>query len=363
MNGTNKFRCRRVLVVRLDGIGDYILWRNTLRFIRYSAAYRDAHFTLLGNPAWRSFFDSSDFDCSNECIWVNRLSDLFRKSRENFMPKAVWHRRVAHSQAVFRKPLIDLQFDEVLSLRSSRDPLLDSLVSGLAPSVVGVRGPSGDDSAYTRLLDPGPDPFAFLQNRCAASDLTGEPCFVPLEFCVSRQGPIAPRLMLFPGASHWTRRWPLCRFSDVARRFLARGNGTICVAGGPADAIRIRSLTKRIGHAERVAVWEEHRSLSELAAEMANCTAVVTNDTMALHLAAAVGTPAVGIVNGFSGRDGYWPYPESLGKRIVICGGDAGRPENTFSTIVGRQVAMVQHLLSVHVIDVCRALASIGVPC
>ena len=348
---------RRVLLVRLDAIGDYILFRNVLRFIRHSAAYRNAHVTVLGNPAWRSLAEAFDRDCANEWLWVKRRGDLFRKSLENLVPATIWHRRVARAQADLRQPLLQRHFDEVLSLQPFRDPLLDELVAGLAPSVVGIKGPGGEDSAYTRLLDPGPNSFVFLRNRRAAADLTGESCDVPLALDVPHSGATAPRLMLFPGASHWTRRWPLSRFAAVGRRFLANGGNTVCVAGGPADAARIRALAHHIGNPERVATWDVRRPLADLAAEMAACSAVVSNDTMALHLAAAVG-----VVNGTSGRGGFWPYPESLGKRVAICGanGAALLAELRSACLPARQFAQYRALLTTSVDEVCRALVALG---
>ncbi len=353
---------RRVLLVRLDAIGDYILFRNVLRFIRHSATYRDAHITMLGNPSWRSLAETFDGDCVDEWLWVERRGDLFRKSLENLVPATIWHRRVAKSQAAFRQPLLQRQFDEVLSLQPIRDPLLDELVAGLASSVVGINGPGGDDSAYTRLLDPGPDPFVFLRNRRAAADLTGESCNVPLALDVPHSGATAPRLMLFPGASHWTKRWPLSRFAAVGRRFLANGGNTVCVAGGPVDAARIRALAHHIGNPERVATWDVRRPLADLAVEMAACSAVVSNDTMALHLAAAIGTPAVGVVNGTTGRDGFWPYPELLDKRVAICGagGAALTTKLRLASLPILQLAQYRALLSTSVDEVCRALAALG---
>ena len=60
-------------------------------------------------------------------------------------------------------------------------------------------------------------------------------------------------------------------------------------------------------------------SLPDFAKFVASCAAVVSNDTMALHVAAALGVPAVGVANGVSGRGGFWPYPKSLGKRVEVC--------------------------------------------
>ncbi|MBR4612166.1 MAG: hypothetical protein IKO40_05560, partial [Kiritimatiellae bacterium] len=116
---------RHLLIIRLDAIGDYILFRNVLRFIRRSAAYRDTHLTVLGNPAWRGLAEAFDADLADKWIWVEHRADLFRKSIENLLPYALWHRRMACAQAALRAPLLATHYDEVLSLQPCRDPLLD----------------------------------------------------------------------------------------------------------------------------------------------------------------------------------------------------------------------------------------------
>lgn len=60
------------------------------------------------------------------------------------------------------------------------------------------------------------------------------------------------------------------------------------------------------------------RTLAEFARYLATAKAVVSNDTMALHLAAALDIPAIGITNGTSGKDDFWPYPPVLEKRIEV---------------------------------------------
>lgn len=286
---------KRVLVVRLDAIGDWILCRNALHALRRSERFADTHWTILGNPAWRGLAEAFDKDLADEWFWVERRGDLFRKGYENLLPRAVWHRRVAKAQARLREKLTAGRYDIVLSLQPSRDPLLDELVAGLAPEVVGVRANGLDSSMYTRLLDPGLEPFVFLQNRALVSALAGEPCDVPLSLNLPDPPSRDNRVLFFTGASHWTRRWPRCRWRKLAR-LLSPGLEAV---EAPQD-----------------------RSLPEFAHLVASCMAVVTNDTMALHLAASLGVPVVGIVNGVSGRDSFWPYPDSLGKPVVVAGDD-----------------------------------------
>ena len=95
---------KNVLIVRLDAIGDYILWRNVLAFIRHSAAYRSSRITVLGNPAWRSLAEGFDAALADEWIWVENRRRLFRMGYENLLPGCIWRRRVEKEQARLREP-------------------------------------------------------------------------------------------------------------------------------------------------------------------------------------------------------------------------------------------------------------------
>ena len=53
-----KKTAKTLLVIRLDGIGDYTLFRNFLQFLRSSDKYGDYNITLLGDKTWS---DISEF--------------------------------------------------------------------------------------------------------------------------------------------------------------------------------------------------------------------------------------------------------------------------------------------------------------
>lgn len=284
---------KRVLIVRLDAIGDYVLWRNCLGFLRNCAKYRDAHLTVLGNPVWRNLAETFDADCADEWIWVENRGELFRRGWENLLPRMVWHRRVAAAQARLKAMLVSRGFDEVISPCAFPDALLDELVVGIAPISISVaNGDKARSSRFSRLVNSGVDPFVFCRNRAIASAMAGTQCDVQLELSVEDPPAKTNRVLFFPGASHWTRRWPARRWRKL-RKMAPSGFETVLAPTGT--------------------------TLAEFVRLVKSCAAVVSNDTMALHVAAALGVPAVGIVNGVSGRSDFWPYPASLGKNVEVC--------------------------------------------
>lgn len=94
---------------------------------------------------------------------------------------------------------------------------------------------------------------------------------------------------LFPGSNAPARRWPAAGFAKVARGFSALG-ARIVVMGSPAE----RALTAEVTAAAPGALDAGGATdLPGLAALMAACDLVVTNDTGPMHLAAAVGARTV----------------------------------------------------------------------
>ncbi|MEU7585763.1 glycosyltransferase family 9 protein [Micromonospora sp. NPDC049230] len=134
-----------------------------------------------------------------------------------------------------------------------------------------------------------------------------------------------PRVALHPGATDTRRRWPAEHFAEVARALHEDGY-EVLVTGTPAE----REVVDRVVDAARVPVRPQVGTLSlgGLVGCYADCALVVSNDTGPLHLAAAVGTPTVGIfwvgnlINGASPLRGRHRPISSWTVHCPVCGVD-----------------------------------------
>jgi heptosyltransferase II len=108
----------------------------------------------------------------------------------------------------------------------------------------------------------------------------------------ARIGPAdGPTVGIFPGSNARSRRWDADRFAEVARS-LARDGARVIVFGAAAEA----RLTAAV--APDMALDMGGRTdLPMLAAALAECDILVTNDSGPMHLAAAVGTRTL-VVSG-----------------------------------------------------------------
>ena len=57
---TKKITINSILLIRLDHIGDYVLFRNYIELIKNSNKYKNYSITLLGNSVWKDFSEELD---------------------------------------------------------------------------------------------------------------------------------------------------------------------------------------------------------------------------------------------------------------------------------------------------------------
>ncbi|MBN1919190.1 MAG: lipopolysaccharide heptosyltransferase II [Verrucomicrobia bacterium] len=109
----------------------------------------------------------------------------------------------------------------------------------------------------------------------------------------------APVVGLNPGAAYGpAKRWPAERFAEVGRRLRDEFSAEVLVFGSSADADVVGAVVEQIGRGAHNLAGRTR--LGELAALLARCHVVVTNDTGPMHLAGAVGARVVALFGSTS---------------------------------------------------------------
>jgi len=144
--------------------------------------------------------------------------------------------------------------------------------------------------------DP-PSPFLFTspETEARAAALT------------AGEGPI---LAIAPAAAWVGKTWPVERFAQVARRLIAPGGpmagGRLMVVGGPGDTAACEPLRASVGK-DRCIDLVGRESLTVVYAALKRARLFIGNDSGLMHLAAAAGTPTLGLF-GPSDEDLYAPW-------------------------------------------------------
>lgn len=232
-----------------------------------------------------------------------------------FRPARGWARRPAEWLRL-RRDLADFSADVTIDMQGL---LKSALVTALAASPIRI-GPAGPDAregswlATTHRVATRAG-HVVERNLALVSPLGIEPGLPRFDmpswpkareamerFVRSLHAARAP-VLLNPGAGWTSKLWPEDRLAATARRLAARhGRPVVVVWGGPREEAAARRVAEASG-----AVTAPPTSLVELA-ELCRLSALfVSSDTGPLHLAAAVGTPCVGLFGPVpAARNGPW---------------------------------------------------------
>jgi ADP-heptose:LPS heptosyltransferase len=293
-----------VCIVRVDGIGDFVLWIDACR--RLSARYRGAglRVVLVANAIWAPW--ARELELVDEVWEFDRV-----RFAQDFGYRAGWIRKM-HASG----------FGTVLQPAHSRRPAEgDSLVraSG-APQRIGSAGDCANSVAwlkqwadrwYTELINCGGTQrmellrnadfmrgLGFADFRARLPELGANPAKNPVGLARKSYA------VLIPGAGAELRAWPIASFAETGRRLAARGLGLV-LAGAAGDRPAAQALLRELPPG--VEDFTGQTRLGELAAILADARLVVSNETGAAHIAAAVGSPVVCVMGGgHYGR--FMPY-------------------------------------------------------
>jgi ADP-heptose:LPS heptosyltransferase len=99
---------------------------------------------------------------------------------------------------------------------------------------------------------------------------------------------------VFPGAGSSTRLWPLERFVQVADHLIRNDNVRVIVFAGPEERDLVPQMRKMFPAGT---IFFDRLTIAQLVSAQARLTVFISNDTGPAHIAAAVGTPVVMIMD------------------------------------------------------------------
>jgi len=106
----------------------------------------------------------------------------------------------------------------------------------------------------------------------------------------SSRGLLAPVVGVSPGAAYGSaKRWLPERFAEAARTLAERARGSVAVFGSAAE----RALCGQVAEASGGRNFAGETTLREFIDMTAACHVYLTNDSGAMHIAAALGVPSV----------------------------------------------------------------------
>ncbi|MFN4975413.1 MAG: glycosyltransferase family 9 protein [Bacteroidota bacterium] len=308
-------RSQRVLVVRLDEIGDYMLWRPVMRHLLATEAFASSEWTLCGNTSWRSLYEQLDGGSFQQVIWIDKLR--FKKELR-YRYRVLRDIHLAGYEVVINPTYSrDKRNDDAVVLAAAGKEVY-GMVANLENCRKYERG--YDEGMYNHLFC-GPEEVLFEldRNRLFAAYVVGKTIEKSDWQIRDEQLPTLsvalPQkyMVIFPGSRSAKRIWPAAYFARVAAHCREQFGWEIVLCGGPADAVYAAAF-KAAFTGEVIDLIGVTR-LPELLTILRGAEWLVTVDTGSVHLGAAVGCRVTGIFNGSQyGR--FSPYPKELTEKV-----------------------------------------------
>ncbi|MEK9722246.1 MAG: glycosyltransferase family 9 protein [Rhodospirillaceae bacterium] len=299
---------RGLLVIRMDGIGDMVLFRNSLDAYADAFGVAPHDITILGCKSWEAvtpeIFDGYRVIAIDEHRYARRL----------------WYRMWVNKKVRWLNAAT-----VVCDAYFRRAMMADSLawVANAVRTVVALPYINERTRAeYTwymsqgwEVVDTGQYPaHEVVRHAAFVAYLTGaapEPRPPRLSW---RDAPSpvpagGPYAVLNPGSNEFGRRWPLASYVELAG-WLA-GRGLRVVFAGKADEKAAGETIAAACDGTRILDMTGKTDLPGLFDMMQGAALVVSNDTGPAHVAIGLGAPTVVVVGG--GHFGcFVPYPDGV---------------------------------------------------
>ena len=294
-----------VLLIRVDAIGDFVLWLDTAKEYRKLYPSEEYRIVLVGNKLWGELAESLPY--WDEIIAID----------PNTLKSRLWYRRETLRRIRSLNAVVAIQ-----PTYSSDIYLGDSLVrASAAKERIGFTGDLSNSNLfkawlsrrwYTRRISASLEPKHELERN---AEFLGELFGVPHQSQMPQLSigfdtkPCGDYFVVVPGAGRTLKEWPLSSFVAVLNQIQMQWGWHALIIGGSKDEFLGSKLQQHAtGHVKNLA---GKQSLSEVARLLKDARLVISNDTGAAHMATAMKVTTICILGGgHYGR--FMPYPKSI---------------------------------------------------
>ena len=290
------FDPRHILVIDFGQLGDVVMSLPALRAIR--ERFPHAQITVaVGKPA-KELLSLSGY--ANEILEVDRVA-----LRDG--PTLVSIGRIIKLVSEVRKA----QYDFVVDLHSYYETNILGFLSGAPRRLYSRRSNRSLD--FLANFKPQPvrevetthlvDRYLDVLKPLGIESVSREPALrtspiedAAVEALLKKEKAQTRELLVgvFPGAGSSTRLWPLERFVAVADHLIRNDQVRVIVFAGPEEREMVPQMRKMFPAGT---IFFDRLTIAQLVSAQARLTVFISNDTGPAHIAAAVGTPVVMIMD------------------------------------------------------------------
>ncbi len=280
MTSINPCYVRKILLIKLKGIGDVVL--STIVFDNLREAFPDAKIDFLTEPP--------SFPLLEPLTFINKVI-LFRKKESASALKLIW-------EVMIQK------YDLVIDMYSNPRTALVTYLSGARyragfpyrgrAYAYNLQGPLERGGMHAALLH-----LELLKYIGITSDnnqlhfgITNNDIVFADDFFLKNFSPLDRVIAISPSGGWASKKCEAERFIEFGDFIRRTYDVKFLIVWGPGDKEDAETITRGLGIN---AVMGPGSTIREMGALMKKCTAVIANDSGPMHIAVAIGVPVLSI--------------------------------------------------------------------
>jgi ADP-heptose:LPS heptosyltransferase len=314
---SKKIKPNSLLLIRLDAIGDYLMFRNFIQELKESQKYKEFSITLLGNSAWASLSEEIDIEFIDRFIWID-----IDKINKNFVYRYKMLKEVS-----------SVGYEVILNSVFSREFFYNDAIVKLVNAKKKI-GSAGDisnmrkwqkyisDKYYDRLIKADESlMFEFNRNKEFFENLLHVTLDIKKPHIDLKPKKLPFKLpqkyaILFIGASTSSRMWSIERFSRVGEYLKEKYSYEIVLCGASSDSEDATKFKNNFMGEYIDLVGKT--SLVDLLYVINNSNLIISNETSAPHFAAALELAYIFVISNGNHYGRFTPYPKNMSESYHV---------------------------------------------
>ncbi len=297
-----------LVVVRMDGLGDMILFRPVLDYYAQVFGVAKSEITVLGCHSWRKLADS--IFAGFNVVTINEHA--YERQFFYRLKISLW---VARQH--FKIAVCDIYFRKMMTCDSLLYYTYAQRIAVCEPFPSQKTKPRFDyyRHIYTDVIDTGAHPqhemirhYKFISG-IAGYEIKPQPLSIPWQ---TQGNPITqkPYVAINFGSNEAGRRWPFEYYIEIAKRIVARGYYAVFL-GGPAEAPYSDVLAQQNLDTKIINYIGKDKGMSDVFDIFSHAHATITSETGPGHVSLALHVPTLMICGG-SAYITFTPFPREI---------------------------------------------------
>lgn len=302
-----------ILIYKIGNIGDIVC--AVPAFITIRRAYPNTKITLLTSPGERNALGAKELLAN--VIYLDELKVYYSDNLDSFEKKIKFARdlkknnydlfiQLSDDLANFRTLLRNLFFAKAIGARSAFGFKIRT-VQLFKKTQVDYLSQKTEVESLLDLLKENGIKSEKVQYNFNISEYHKQKVKALLDKkwnSISKKDII---IAISAGGKRETNQWPKERFKEVIEYLCDKYNVKIIIMGGNADVFQAKLMTQNLKK-ENYLITAGETGILETIELLKRCSFLISNSTGTIHLAAAVGLPAIGIygIRDIFGR--WFPY-------------------------------------------------------